>query len=73
MFFFTAIQESFYLKHGSIADGSRKAKRIHADILSLNMPVNIRFKDEQNLIVECLQHFDHLITLHQRKLKNCIQ
>ena len=66
--FFTAIQESFYLKHGSIADGSRKAKRIHADTF-LNMPVMVPTIDEQNLIVECLQHFDHLITLHQRKLE----
>ena len=66
--FFTAIQESFYLKHGSIADGSRKAKRIHADTF-LNMPVMVPTIDEQNLIVECLQHFDHLITLHQRKSK----
>lgn len=64
--YFVAIQESFYLKHGSIADGSRKAKRIHADTF-LNMPVMVPTIDEQNLIVDFLQHLDHLITLHQRK------
>ena len=66
--FFTAIQESFYLKHGSIADGSRKAKRIHVDTF-LNMPIMVPIIDEQNLIVKYLQQFDHLITLHQRKLE----
>ena len=43
--YFVAIQESFYLKHGSIADGSRKAKRIHADTF-LNMPVMVPTIDE---------------------------
>ena len=66
--YFVAIQESFYLKHGSIADGSRKAKRIHADTF-LNMPVMVPTIDEQNLIVDFLQHLDHLITLHQREFK----
>ena len=64
--YFVAIQESFYLKHGSIADGSRKAKRIHADTF-LNMPVMVPTIDEQNLIVDFLQHLDNLITLHQHK------
>ena len=66
--YFVAIQESFYLKHGSIADGSRKAKRIHADTF-LNMPVMVPTIDEQNLIVDFLQHLDHLITLHQREVE----
>ena len=66
--FFIAIQKSFYLKHGSIADGSRKAKRIHVDTF-LNMPISVPTIDEQNLIVEYLQCVDHLITLHQRKFE----
>lgn len=77
--YFVAIQESFYLKHGSIADGSRKAKRIHADTF-LNMPVMVPIIDEQNLIVDFLQHLDNIITLNQRKLeklqnmkKSCLQ
>ena len=64
--FFTAIQKSFYFKYGSIADGSRKAKRIHANTF-LDMPVMVPTMEEQTLIVECLQSLDHLITLHQRK------
>lgn len=77
--YFVAIQESFYLKHGSIADGSRKAKRIHADTF-LNMPVMVPTIDEQNLIVDFVQHLDNIITLYQRKLekiqnmkKSCLQ
>ena len=66
--FFTAIQEDFYLKYGSIADGSRKAKRIHADTF-LNMPIMVPTIDEQKLIVGYLQCLDNLITLHQRKLE----
>ena len=64
--FFTAIQEDFYLKYGSIADGSRKAKRIHADTF-LNMPIMVPTIDEQKLIVGYLQCLDNLITLHQRE------
>lgn len=77
--YFVAIQESFYLKHGSIADGSRKAKRIHADTF-LNMPVMVPTIDEQNLIVDFVQHLDNIITLYQCKLekiqnmkKSCLQ
>ena len=66
--FFTAIQKSFYFKYGSIADGSRKAKRIHANTF-LDMPVMVPTMEEQTLIVECLQSLDHLITLHQRELE----
>ena len=66
--FFTAIQEGFYLKYGSIADGSRKAKRIHANTF-LDMPIRVPTLKEQNHIVEYLQTLDRLITLHQRKLE----
>lgn len=64
--FFTAIQEGFYLKHGSAADGSRKAKRIHVNTF-LEMPIMVPTVAEQDLIVEYLQSLDCLITLHQRK------
>ena len=64
--FFTAIQPDFYLKNGMIADGSRKAKRIHADTF-LNMPIVLPCLDEQEKIVRVLKQLDHLITLHQRK------
>ena len=65
--FFIAIQKSFYLKYGSIADGSRKAKRIHADTF-LNMPITVPTIAEQNLIVEYLQRIDRLVTLYQHQL-----
>ena len=70
--YYTAIQPSFYVKNGMIADGSRKAKRIHADTF-LNMPILVPRVEEQLNIVEYFAHLDHLITLHQRKceeLKN---
>ena len=66
--FFTAIQEGFYLKHGSAADGSRKAKRIHVNTF-LEMPIMVPTVAEQDLVVEYLQSLDCLITLHQRKLE----
>lgn len=64
--YYVAIQKNFYLKNGSIADGSRKAKRIHAHTF-LDMPIRVPSLSEQNTIVHYLQHLDHLITLHQRK------
>lgn len=64
--YFTAIQEGFYLKYGSIADGSRKAKRIHANTF-LEMPVKVPTLDEQNMIVAYLHSLDRLVTLHQCK------
>ena len=70
--FFTAVQEGFYLKHGSAADGSRKAKRIHVNTF-LEMPIMVPTVAEQDLIVEYLQSLDCLITLHQRKYdKLCV-
>ena len=65
--FYTAIQPRFYVKNGMIADGSRKAKRIHVDIF-LNMPFEVPKLEEQNIIVKLLDELDHLITLHQRKI-----
>ncbi|MBR6623365.1 MAG: restriction endonuclease subunit S [Ruminococcus sp.] len=66
--YYVAIQKDFYLKNGSIADGSRKAKRIHAHTF-LDMPIRVPSLSEQNTIVHYLQHLDHLIPLHQRKLE----
>ena len=64
--FYTAIQPCFYEKNGIIADGSRKAKRIHADTF-LDMPFNVPSLEEQNKIVNLLSELDDLLTLHQRK------
>ncbi len=64
--FYTAIQPSFYEKNGIIADGSRKAKRIHTDTF-LNMPFIVPSLEEQNKIVNLLNKLDDLLTLHQHK------
>ncbi len=65
--YYTAIQPQFYLKNGTIADGSRKAKRIHADVF-LEMPLYVPCIEEQRLIIDALSQIDTLITLHQRKI-----
>ena len=64
--FYTTIQPQFYLKNGTIADGSRKAKRIHADVF-LHMPFYVPCIEEQRAIIDALKQVDTLITLHQRK------
>ena len=64
--FYVAIQPNFYEKNGMIADGSRKAKRIHADTF-LNMPFFVPNLEEQNKIVNLLSEVDDLLTLHQRE------
>ena len=64
---YRVIQEDFYLKNGTIADGSRKAKRIHVDTF-LKMSLNVPSLIEQERIKDCLITVDNLITLHQRKL-----
>ena len=64
--FYRAIQPSFYIQNGIIANGSRKAKRIHADTF-LEMPISVPELTEQNKIVEYFQSLDDLITLHHRK------
>ena len=66
--YYRAIQPSFYLTNGRIADGSRNAKRIHVDTF-LTMPLMLPGKEEQDKIVDLLRSLDHLITLHQRKLE----
>lgn len=68
--FYRAIQPSFYIQNGIIANGSRKAKRIHTDTF-LEMPISVPCLTEQNKIVGYFQSLDHLITLHQCKCKSC--
>ena len=66
--FYRAIQPSFYLTNGMIADGSRKAKRIHVETF-LDMPLDLPSIEEQRKIGAYLDKIDNLITLHQRKLE----
>lgn len=64
-------QKDFYLKYGTIANGSRKAKRIHEDTF-LEMPISVPSLEEQCLIGHYFDQLDNLITLHQQKLEKLI-
>ena len=64
--FYRAIQPSFYLTNGMIADGSRKAKRIHVETF-LDMPLDLPSIEEQKKVASYFTQLDSLITLHQRK------
>ena len=59
-------QEDFFLKYGMIANGSRKAKRIHEDTF-LAMPITVPSYEEEVNIGAFFSSLDDLITLHQRK------
>ena len=63
-------QEDFYLKNGNIANGSRKAKRIHEETF-LNMEIRAPELVEQRRIGAFFDRLDSLITLHQRKYDGC--
>lgn len=60
-------QKGFYEKQGDAADGSRKAKRIHADVF-LSLPILTPVKKEQQKIADCLSSIDDLITVQTQKL-----
>ena len=60
-------RENFYKYQGNIANGSRKAKRIHADTF-FDMPITIPNFEEQQKIGSFFKQLDDTIALHQRKL-----
>lgn len=60
------MQKNFYLHNGIIANGSRKAKRIHENIF-LDMDLVVPSYIEQEKIGSIFRSLDDLITLHQRK------
>ena len=62
------IQKDFYLKQGLVANGSRKAKRIHENTF-MAMPIIISSLEEQKKIGKYFVVLNDLITLHQRKLE----
>ena len=64
--FLKTTQKDFYLKYGLIADGSRKAKRVHAAVF-LEMPLQTPALSEQARIGSLFRKLDSLITLHQRE------
>lgn len=63
----TVMRKSFYLYQGNIANGSRKAKRIHVDTFS-DMPIDVPTLDEQDKIGHFFDQLDNLIAANQRKL-----
>ena len=60
-------RENFYKYQGNIANGSRKAKRIHADTF-FDMPITIPNFEEQQKIGSFFKQLDDTTALHQRKL-----
>ncbi len=60
------IQKDFYLKQGLVANGSRKAKRIHENTF-MAMPIIISSLEEQKKIGKYFVVLNDLITLHHRK------
>ena len=64
-------QQNFYLKFGNIANGSRKAKRIH-EVTFLDMPIVVSSYAEQKKIGAFLNKLDSLLTLHQRKYEKLL-
>lgn len=59
-------QEDFFLKLGMIANGTRKAKRIHEDTF-MDMPITVPMPSEQTRIGEFFISLDNIITLQQKK------
>ncbi|HEM3163796.1 TPA: restriction endonuclease subunit S [Streptococcus suis] len=60
-------RKEFYYYQGNIANGSRKAKRIHTETF-LGMPISLPTLPEQEAIGSFFSDLDQLITLHQRQL-----
>lgn len=59
----------FYKYQGNIANGSRKAKRIHAETF-FEMPIPVPSYDEQQTIGLFFEQLDTIINLHQRELNS---
>ncbi|WDE07941.1 restriction endonuclease subunit S [Thalassomonas viridans] len=61
-------QKRFYKKYGDMADGSRKAKRIHAkDFLSF--PLDLPCEEEQNKIADFLEALDKKLEQIERQIE----
>ena len=60
-------RRDFYERLGKTADGSRKARRIHAETF-LSFPIALPTPTEQQKIAECLSSVDELIAAQARKL-----
>lgn len=68
---FLFLRPKFYLREGSRANGSRKAKRIHEDEdVFLNIKISIPQLSEQNRIAENINAVNELIAATQSKLSS---
>ena len=62
-------RKEFYLFQGTIANGSRRAKRIHSDTF-FNMPIVLPSIEEQEKIGKFFDTLDHTIALHQDAIQH---
>jgi len=60
-------RKQFYLYQGTIANGSRKAKRIHSETF-FEMPLIVPTMEEQKKIGDFFEKIDQTIALHQQEL-----
>jgi type I restriction enzyme S subunit len=60
-------RRDFYERLGETADGSRKARRIHAETF-LSFPIALPSTAEQQKIAECLSSVDELMAAQARKV-----
>ncbi len=65
-------QRNFYIKFGEQADGSRKARRVHADTF-LNFEIYIPQLDEQQRIADFTSSIDSLIEILYLKKKSIVE
>ena len=61
-------RRDFYERLGETADGSRKARRIHAETF-LSFPIALPSPTEQQKIAECLSSVDELMAAQARKVE----
>lgn len=61
-------REDFYKRLGETADGSRKARRIHADTF-LSFPIFMPRIEEQQKIADCLSSINELISAQSQKVE----
>lgn len=62
-------RRDFYERLGETADGSRKARRIHAETF-LSFPIALPIPAEQQKIANCLSSLDELIAAQGRKVES---
>lgn len=64
----TVMRREFYLKNGMTADGSRKARRIHADVF-LSFSIKVPTISEQNKIADFIRIINDKIALVDQQLE----